>query len=247
MVRFSKQNAKTKKLRKKRFAQKWLGTRRKIYSFDLQSGKACPFALACKSQAVMTNQGLRIKDGPDCEFRCFSASNEVSYPPVYTLRKNNFDLIRKCKTKREMVKMILAALPKDAGIIRIHVGGDFFNAKYFAAWLEIACRRPDILFYAYTKAIPYWFKHITSIPENLVLTASYGGKFDDLIDALGLRSCRVVLEKKNARKLGLPLDDSDEFAANPAKRDKSFSILLHGIQPKGSIGGKVVHARKNKG
>jgi excisionase family DNA binding protein len=36
----------------------------------------------------------RIQDGPNTEFRCFSASQEVVYTNVYNLRKGNFDAIR---------------------------------------------------------------------------------------------------------------------------------------------------------
>ena len=36
----------------------------------------------------------RIKDGPDNEFRCFSASQEAQYTNVYNARKHNFDTLR---------------------------------------------------------------------------------------------------------------------------------------------------------
>ena len=120
------------------------------------SGYSCPFAKQCLSKATVNSEGKRkIKDGPDTEFRCFSASQEVQYTNVYNLRKNNFDTLRKLDIK-EMAKEILAAMPKDMGVCRIHVAGDFFNEDYFYAWLVIANLHPHILFYAYTKSVKYW-------------------------------------------------------------------------------------------
>jgi Ca2+-binding RTX toxin-like protein len=30
------------------------------------------------------------------------------------------------------------SIPKDAGIVRIHVAGDFFNENYLRAWIQLA-------------------------------------------------------------------------------------------------------------
>ena len=120
------------------------------------------------------------------------------------------------------------------GIVRIHVGGDFFNKKYFRTWLQVSRSRPDILFYAYTKAIGYWIDNLGRIPKNLVLTASYGGIYDNLIRKYKLPSALVVKTNYQARKLGLPVDSNDSHAANPNRRG-DFALLVHGIQPKGSL------------
>jgi hypothetical protein len=43
----------------------------------------------------------------------------------------------------------------DAGVaaVRIHDSGDFFSSGYLDDWVGIASRTPDVLFYAYTKAV----------------------------------------------------------------------------------------------
>jgi hypothetical protein len=242
VLEFSPQNNKTRKLAGKRFARKWLRGR-KVYSLDLLSGWACPFAKECKSRAVKIDGKFRIKDGPHCKFRCFSASQEARLYNVYRRRKHNFDLLRKAKTKRNMVKLLREALPKDTGLVRIHVGGDFFSQNYFDAWIELAESRPDILFYAYTKALAYWVNRKDRIPANLVLTASHGGIFDELIKKYNLRSAKVVLRPHHARKVGLPIDQSDSIAANPSRRRQCFALLLHGPQPSGE-GARLVAARR---
>ena len=35
------------------------------------------------------------------------------------------------------------SMPKDAGIVRIHVAGDFFNSDYMWAWWLTASENPD--------------------------------------------------------------------------------------------------------
>lgn len=245
MLHFSPANTKLRKLYKKRYLQKWLKGR-KIYSLDLLSGWSCPFAKLCKSKAVKTAEGFRIQDGPDTQFRCYSASQEAQYPNVYNPRKRNFEVIKSAGTQEKIVRIILDSLPKDVGILRIHSAGDFFSRSYFEAMLEVVRKRPDILFYGYTKAIGYWVKNIDKIPSNLILTASYGGIFDSIIDQFGLRSVKVVKSTYQARKLGLPVDNDDSHAAHPARANQSFALIVHGTQPLGSEYGKVV-ARNRRG
>ena len=118
MVKFSAANTKLKKLYKVAALAKWLAGGKKIYSFDLLSGHSCPFADRCLSKAIETPEGRRIQDGPNTEFRCFSASQEVVYTNTYNRRKANFDALRSLQTSKEMVELLQSALPKNAGIVR---------------------------------------------------------------------------------------------------------------------------------
>lgn len=243
MFYWSLANNKIKKLRKKRFAQKWLKSK-KVYSLDLQSGKDCKFAVECRSMAVKTKNGLRIKDFPQCRFRCFSASQEALFTKVYNRRLHNSRMIKKLKTVEMISSGLLSSMPKDIGICRIHVGGDFISQSHFNAWLKVAKARPDVLFYAYTKALTYWYNQQNNIPDNLVLTASYGGTLDEFIPKWGLRSAIVVNRPYEAKKRGLPIDDSDALAANPARRSTNFALLLHGTQPANTDEAKLIAARR---
>jgi len=248
MVKFSKANAKIEALKQVKSLEKYLEGK-KVYSFDLLSGFSCPFAKECLSKAVENSEGKRtIKDGPNTEFRCFSASQEVQYTNLYNLRKNNFDSLRKLDTV-ELVKEILEAMPKDLGVCRIHVAGDFFNEKYFLAWLAIAKMFPQKLFYAYTKSITYWLHNqslVSSLP-NFILTASYGGKADPLIEANNLRASKVVFSEQEAEDLGLDIDHDDSHAADPELKNQDFALLIHGTQPKDTEASKALQLlRKNK-
>jgi hypothetical protein len=249
MLKFSNANAKTEALKKVPELAEYLKDKRKIYSLDLLSGYSCPYAKACLSKAVVQLDGRRkIKDGKDNEFRCFSASQEVQYTNVFNSRKHNFDLLRQ---SNNMDLLLMDSLPKNAGIVRIHVAGDFFNPEYMSAWWTLAYLNPKVLFYAYTKSLRYWLQTVTEMPilDNFVLTASYGGRDDHLIDdpTFNLRSAKVVFSEAEAEKLGLEIDHDDSHAARPSMRDKDFALLIHGTQPKGSEAATALKELKGKG
>ena len=252
-MKFNPANDKLKKLYKAASLKKWLDrkigrAKAKVYSFDLLSGVFCPMAMLCRSRAEVDEQtGKRsIKDGPHTQFRCFSASQEVLFTNVYNSRKRNGDAVLACKDSFEIADKLCAALPKDAAVIRIHVAGDMFNPVYFRAWMLVACRRPDVLFYAYTKSLSYWVDNMENIPHNLVLTASRGGSQDELIEKHNLREAVVVYSKEAAAEKGLEIDSDDSHAADPARRNQSFALLIHGVQPKGSEAAEALKILKRK-
>jgi hypothetical protein len=216
-----------------------------IYSFALPAGYTCPFSKDCKSRAVKTKEGKAvIKDCKGIKFRCYAASEEALYPATYKQRRYNLALLRHTP-KEGWVDLIEKSLPKRANIIRLHTAGDFFNQDYFNAWVEVAKRNKDILFYAYTKSLPYWVGYKEELPPNLVLTASQGGKKDKLIALHNLRSVKVIMHPSESG--GLPIDHNDDYAADPQKRHINFALLVHNIQPKGSIAASAIKTMKQEG
>ena len=249
MLKFSKANAKTQALKNDSELADYLTGKRKIYSLDLLSGYSCPYAEKCLSKAVQLPTGKRkIRDGKKTEFRCFSASQEVQYTNVYYSRKPNFDLLRHLHFE-DMVELINGSLPKNTGIVRIHVAGDFFSRQYLDAWYIVALRNPKILFYAYTKSLRFWVGGVTEMPtlHNFVLTASYGGRDDHMIDEFNLRSAKVVFSEAEAAELELEIDHDDSHAAKPSLRDQDFALLIHGTQPAGSEASTALKKLKGKG
>ena len=126
--------------------------------------------------------------------------------------------------------------------MRVHVGGDYFNVKYLQAWIEVAKRNPDKLFYSYSKSL-HFFKQF-ALPENLVLTASRGGKYDDMIDLNGWKEALVVYSEQEAIDKGLEIDHDDTHAA--FGKD-NFALLIHGTQPKGSIASAALSKLRKQG
>lgn len=236
MIKLSPPNAKLAKLVKRLRLKN-----RKLYSLDLPTGCSCPGAQDCKSTAKPSSRNSqKIVDSPFCVFRCFSASQEVLYPKLHKLRHHNLEQLRSAKTVKKMTDLIITSIPDNTGIIRLHVGGDFFSQAYFDAIVRVSKWFPGIVFYGYTKSLPYWTKRLGSIPDNLRLTASRGGKYDYLIDDHNLPYAVVVFSKKE----GLPLDKNDYHAYNQTGF-QNFALLLHGIQPKGTRAAEALKLLKN--
>jgi hypothetical protein len=211
-------------------------------SLSLPAGYACPFADICKSKAHKSGgkfaDGKSIKDFGD--IRCFAASAEARLPDVRKNRWRNYDLLKKVGKKGgvpAMANLLLRSIAyyESANgtmkIFRVHDSGDFYNQDYFDAWVEAASKRSDILFYAYTKSLPFWAGRKEDIPSNLRLIASEGGKADELIDKEGFRKAVIVKDKGEAIEKKLNIDVNDFLAAFG---EDDFALLLHGVQSKES-------------
>jgi hypothetical protein len=228
-----------------------------IITLSLPAGYSCPFAKDCRSCSIKNprkrhdigdKRKFIIKDGKDSKFRCYTAIDEVMRPSVRSARWWNFFTLQEATSKgvAETADLIDSSLPHvTVGVpTRAGVSGDFFNQVYFDAWLKVARRHPDRIFYAYTKSLPFWVKRLRTIPKNFKLTASYGGTHDWMIKHYGLRSVTVVKSPEEAANLGLPLDHDDSHAFGDGG---DFALLVHGQQPVGTIWAKVWHALRRRG
>ena len=202
-----------------------------IATFSLPAGWTCPCAKDCLSKADR-NKGT-ITDGKHTQFRCFAAMAESAYSNVRTARWKNFEALKAVKTEAGMTDLIAKQLPVDKVTkVRIHVSGDFFSEAYFKAWMNVAKLFPSIIFYGYTKRVGLLVKFRNVLPSNFRFVASWGGTEDALIEKHGIKSARVVFSEAEAEKLGLELDHHDDHAYSSDNR--SFGLLLHGTQPKGT-------------
>jgi hypothetical protein len=219
-----------------------------LKTFSLPAGHTCPGAKDCLSRADRVTG--KITDGAETLFRCFAASGEARSPALRNLVWHNFDLIKVTMTdawryNKEKVKtiadLIHNSLPEKFDIMRVHVGGDYFSVVYLKAWIEVAKRNPDKVFYSYSKSLTF-FESLT-LPENLVLTASRGGKWDELIDLHGWKEALVVYSEEEAKEKGLEIDHDDTHAAFGKE---NFALLIHGTQPKGSVASQALSALLKK-
>lgn len=205
-------------------------------TFSIPAGWTCPFANECLSKADKLTG--KIQDGPNCKYRCYAASQECTYPTVRNARWYNFNLLNKCKSTVQMVNLIIDSLPRngDYDKIRIHTSGDFFNEKYFLAWLNTSILKPEKIFYGYTKAIPFVIKYKNDMPPNFRLTCSFGGTHDHLISKHNLKSVKVVFSMDEAKSSGLEIDHDDSHAYS--NNNESYVVYLHGVQPAKSFASK---------
>jgi len=210
------------------------------HTFSLPAGWTCPGAKDCLSKAHPATG--TITDGEHTKFRCYAASAEALLRQVREARWHNFMVLRNAKTTTKMAKVISSSISKKAKKIRVHVSGDFFNAAYFKAWMLVARWNPHILFYAYTKRADFMVKYSEIIPDNFIMTASLGGRFDHYVFKHNLKYVKIVFSEKEAKELNLVLDHDDSHAEN--NDGIPFAILLHGTQPKGSQAAKEWHRIK---
>lgn len=231
LLKFGEPNDKLKKMVKR------LGVTLK--TFTLPAGYTCPGAKDCL--AFADRKTGKVKDGPDTEFRCFMASAEARSPSLRNAVWHNLELIRAALKKgpQACAELIQKSLPKKFDVLRVHVGGDYFSKEYLQAWVIVAQNNPDKTFYSYSKSLHFWADVIR--PENLVLTASRGGKHDELIDQHGWKEALVVFSEKEAADKGLEIDHDDSHAAFGGG---NFALLLHGTQPKGSSASEALSAIK---
>lgn len=243
-LHFSQANAKLEKLYKIKELKPYLLPKKKVYSLDMLSGHSCKGAAKdCFAHVKIKDGKRKLIDGQYQQFRCYSAFQELIFPAVYNVRKNNLDLVLNAikSGKDGIIDLLDKSLPKDAGIIRFNAAGDFPVLAYFEACLELTKRYPNILFYAYTKKLPFWLKHKEEIDKlnNFTLTASYGGWHDDLIEKHNLRNATVVFSQYEAKKKKLRIDVTDELACRPSWKNRSFGLLLHSAQKAGSEASKA--------
>jgi hypothetical protein len=239
-LKFGDPNAKLKKMIKK------VGL--VLKTFTLPAGHTCPAAKDCFSRA--DRETGKVTDGPDTVFRCFMASAEARSPSLRKLVWHNLELIKEALKRDAQAgfenmphtsQLINKSLPEKFDIMRVHVGGDYFSRQYLMAWIEVAKLNPDKVFYSYSKSL-HLFKQF-ALPENLVLTASRGGKHDDLIDLHGWKEALVVYSEEEAAERGLEIDHDDTHAAFG---EENFALLIHGTQPAGSMASQALQAIKRK-
>jgi hypothetical protein len=179
-----------------------------VYEFNLPTGFTCPMALEC---LVKVDRITGKFDNKSSAYKCYAASSE-RFPGVREHRWNNFDYVRNGG---------IPEIPKDCKAIRVHMSGDFFNQDYFDMWMNLAKQNPDIEFWAYTKSLSYWVNRINEIPTNFVLTASYGGRQDDLIEKHNLKNV-IVYSDLNMVPKERPIDKNDDWARVPIQ---NFALL----------------------
>lgn len=116
-----------------------------------------------------------------CADVCYADQGRMGMPMAMNARERNLAQLNTL-TMPKFRDTILEDLGRmrTATHIRIHDSGDFFSRAYYETWIEIAEAMPELIFYAYTKSIPFlnWDLH----PKNFRIVQSLGGRRDADID-----------------------------------------------------------------
>jgi hypothetical protein len=102
-----------------------------IHTFSLPAGTTCP------------------GESPICASKCYATKGFFRMPSA----QNRFAANYTASRADDFVTVVTGELrQKKSTIVRIHVSGDFYNAKYVRKWIAIAEAFPDVKFYAYTRS-----------------------------------------------------------------------------------------------
>lgn len=129
--------------------------------------------------------------------------------------------------------------------IRIHDSGDFYSVEYYMKWIAIMERNPDITFYAYTKQVAM-FKALEPIqPKNFILTFSYGGKQDALINVKTDRHSMVFESLGPLKKQGY-VDASSHDLLSLGSNKKVGLVFHHAKNYENTLWNKVSTDQKSE-
>ena len=215
---------------------------------SISAGLTCPGSNNCKAFVTIKGNKKVLNRGPESMFTCFAASEELRYPNVFKSRKYNYDLINSYVLKNDLkgltdlINKSIQANRKNITKVMIHESGDFYHPLYLQAWLNVAKLNKDIKFYCYSKSLKYFLEVL--LPNNFYMVASYGGRYDYLIDqGYFTKYSKVVFSEDEAKKLNLEIDKDDSLCFG----NKPFALLLHGMQEKGSKAGEALKLiKRNK-
>jgi hypothetical protein len=208
-----------------------------VATFSLPAGWTCPFAKDCKMK--VGREGKTREVGEDAQFMCYAAWMEIQRKYLRENRWHNYDLLNEAKSVQEKANLIIKSLSYHFGehgkteYVRIHESGDFYNGEYLQAWVEAAKRFPNVIFYAYTKSLPFLLKYkeiINQVP-NFKLNISAGSAKPELEGEVGYPVASVFQTPEEVLAAG-QLIDLDDSIARDKKNTSNFALLVHGMQTK---------------
>jgi hypothetical protein len=105
-----------------------------------------------------------------------------------------------------------------ASVVRIHVSGDFFDARYTRAWLHVIRACPDVVFYAYTRS---WTQP-EILPSLKLLAKEHNMRLWFSCD----REMRAPPRVPRVRRAWLAVNDDDvaTYMVDLVFRDRPYTI-----------------------
>jgi len=200
------QNSKLKKTSKQ--------NNKRVFNFGISAYKTstgkmvCPFA-------------------KDCIKYCYAQKGAYNFGNVKPLFEKRYNLT-KSEVFIEAINQSIKA--KKVDVLRIHDSGDFYSIAYLNKWIKIANDNKDVIFYAYSKSIPF-FKRTKEmdtkflLPKNLIIIFSKGSKRDELINTSTDRHAKIFNNEKQLIKEGYINASSNDL--NAIKENKKVGLIFH--------------------
>lgn len=177
----------------------------KTASFSTEPLKTCPWAGECKTYCY----------GCKGNFRKYWRS-------MLRVWQRNFEALLAGDFVERSVAELLARRSLKA--LRWNREGDTFNRAYRDKVIEVARRTPQVQHYLYTKSVKLW-KSAGTLPTNLTVIYSLGGRQDGMIDLTRDRHARIFEDRRSAERHGYCICDTDETAWRTATN--KIGLIAH--------------------
>jgi len=159
----------------------------------------------------------------DCVKFCYAQKGAYSWSNVKPAFEKRYELT---KTDDFINLMNSEIKRKKVDFLRIHDSGDFYSKSYIQKWFKIANDNPNVKFYAYTKSF-ILFQGLT-IPDNLDIIFSEGGKHDKLINTKVDRHARIFDTKQELLKQGyIDASKNDLMATKFFNKSNKVGLIFH--------------------
>ena len=182
-----------------------------IANKSLEGKSTCPFAKGCLG----------------ADYKCYAQKGAYAWPKVKQAYNNRYLLTKQDNFVDLMNESIQK---KKVDILRLHDSGDFYSINYLNKWVDIANANKEVIFYAYTKSIPF-FKRTKEnnnnwlLPNNLIIIFSEGSKKDNLINTSKDRHAKVFKDINTMLKAGYINASNNDL--NAITENKKVGLLLH--------------------
>jgi hypothetical protein len=137
---------------------------------------------------VMPRTICRGAASPGCMDFCFAIKQQNSHPEVLLARLDNLEETLRPDFVDRMCDWVLSS---GVEVMSHNHAGDWWGQKYVNGCAEIARRLPHIQFFGYTKSLDLDLSPLLN-SNNLVLTKSFGGKWDCKINKQTDHYSRVI-------------------------------------------------------
>lgn len=159
----------------------------------------------------------------DCVKFCYAQKGAYSWSNVKPAFEKRYEIT---KTDNFINLMNSEIKRKKVDFLRIHDSGDFYSKAYIQKWFTIANDNPNVKFYAYTKSF-ILFQGLT-IPDNLDIIFSEGGKHDKLINTKVDRHARIFDNKNDLIKNGyIDASKNDLMATKFFNKSNKVGLIFH--------------------
>lgn len=84
-----------------------------------------------------------------CASMCYAMKGFFRMPNVKESHQENYKLSLDKQFSAYLCAMVAQSF---ARVVRIHVSGDFYSVEYVRKWIKVAKRKPNVVFYGYTRS-----------------------------------------------------------------------------------------------